>query len=200
MTEKDTRHCVNSLSMKFVKNSEVPKSEIAVFGAGCFWSVEAIYKKIKGVISVTPGYAGGEKKDPTYEQVVGGATGHAETVKIEFDPTEISYAGLLELFFELHDPTTLNKQGNDVGTNYRSLILYNSDNQKFAAEKKIKELTDEHKFNSPIVTEVNPLTDFYPAESYHFDYYEKNQEQPYCQVIIGPKLKKFEEKFKSWMK
>ncbi|HMR55364.1 MAG TPA: peptide-methionine (S)-S-oxide reductase MsrA [Candidatus Doudnabacteria bacterium] len=171
--------------------------ETAVFAGGCFWCTEAVYLKLRGVSSVVPGYTGGLTQNPTYEQVSGGNTGHAEAIKFEYDPTQISYRDLLEVFFATHDPTTLNRQGNDVGTQYRSVIYYATDEQKQAAEKIIAELTTENTFNSPIVTTIEPLGEFYEAEDYHKNYYERNSGQPYCQAVISPKLKKLKEKFAS---
>ena len=195
MTPRDTRHCVNSLSLQFIPKSKMSGIETAVFGGGCFWCGEAIFRKLRGVGSVLSGYAGGEKANPAYEEVISGETGHAEVVKIEFDPDQISYETLLEVLFEMHDPTTLNRQGNDMGSQYRSVIFYTSDRQKTAALNFIKKLMAEKKFNQPIVTEIKPLTAFYPVEDYHFDYFNKNKNQPYCRVIISPKIKKIEEKF-----
>lgn len=176
------------------------KKEVAVFGGGCFWCTEAIFKMLKGVISVSPGYAGGTTKNPTYEEVSGGATGHAEVTQIEYDPAVMPFETLLTVFFATHDPTTLNRQGADVGPQYRSIILYTSEEQKAAADKFIKELNASTKEGQPIVTEVKPLDKFYPAESYHKDYYEKNKTAPYCQVVINPKLKKVQEKFAELLK
>jgi peptide methionine sulfoxide reductase msrA/msrB len=200
LTQSDTRHCVNSLSMKFVTENQIIKPELAYLGDGCFWSIETLFKRIRGVNSITPGYTGGHQANPTYEEVVSGQTGHAEAVKIEFDPTVISYPALLEIFFGIHDPTAPNQQGFDIGNQYRSVILYTSDNQKLAAEKIMARLTTEKVFEDPIVTELKPFTDFYPAEDYHQDYFKNNQGQPYCTLIIGPKLKKFETKFADWIK
>jgi peptide-methionine (S)-S-oxide reductase len=163
----------------------------AVFGGGCFWCLDAIFRKIKGVKNVTVGYAGGRRPNPTYEQVCTGVTGHAEVVEIEYDESEISYDELLDIFFEIHDPTQLNRQGNDVGTQYRSIILYLDDNQKQKALKKIEELK---KQGIDVVTEVKKLDKFYKAEDYHQDYYERNPHNPYCAYVIAPKIKKFFEK------
>lgn len=176
------------------------KTETAIFGGGCFWCTEAIFKELKGVMSVMPGYAGGTTPNPTYESVCGGKTGHAEVIKIEFDPTVISFESLLSVFFATHDPTTMNRQGNDVGTQYRSVVLYANDEQKQQAEAYIKELNESHADGQPIVTQVQPLTEFYEAEEYHRNYYENNKDQPYCQVVINPKLKKAQEKFKELLK
>ena len=175
-------------------------SEIAVFGAGCFWCTEAVFEQLRGVIAVSPGYAGGNVPNPSYGQVCTGRTGHAEVARIEFDPSQISYADLLTVFFSTHDPTTLNRQGADVGTEYRSIILYNSEAQKRAAEGCIEELTGAKAFDAPIVTEVKPLETFYPAEDYHREYYRNNSFAPYCQVVIRPKLSKFHKKFSELLK
>ena len=169
----------------------------AVFAGGCFWCTEAVFQKLRGVKSVVPGYAGGSVANPTYEQVSTGSTGHAEAIKFEYDPAQISYRDLLAVFFATHDPTTPNRQGNDVGTQYRSAIFYADGEQKAEAEQFIAELTADGTFNAPIVTELKLLTEFYEAEDYHKNYYERNQGAPYCQVIISPKLKKLKEKFAS---
>lgn len=171
------------------------KREVAVFGGGCFWCTEAVFDELRGVISVMPGYAGGSVKNPTYEQVCGGRTGHAEVIRIEFDPGQIGYKDLLTVFFATHDPTTLNHQGNDVGTQYRSIILYASEEQKREAERFIKELNDSAAYGKPVVTEVKPLGEFYDAEEYHRKYYANNAYQPYCQYIISPKLHKLHKQF-----
>jgi peptide-methionine (S)-S-oxide reductase len=168
-------------------------NEIAVFGGGCFWCTEAIFQSLKGVKLVLPGYTGGQVKNPTYEMVCGGNTGHAEATKIEFDPLDISYQVLLEVFFATHDPTTLNRQGHDVGTQYRSVIFYSSLEQKQAAEEYIKSVQKD--FSSQIVTQLEPLSEFYVAENYHQNYFNNNKNAPYCQAVINPKLKKFREKF-----
>ncbi len=171
--------------------------ELIVLGGGCFWCTEAVFKILKGVVSVEPGYSGGLTENPTYEDVCISNTGHAEVIKIEYDPKIISLEDILTVFFATHDPTTKNRQGNDVGEQYRSIILYNTENQKEISEKFIKELNKSDNDGKPIVTQVKPLDRFYPAENYHKDYYEKNKNQPYCQVVINPKLKKVQEKFKS---
>jgi peptide-methionine (S)-S-oxide reductase len=172
-------------------------TQIAVFGGGCFWCTEAVFQKLRGVKSVVPGYAGGSTPHPTYEQVSAGATGHAEVIKFEYDPQQISYRDLLEVFFATHDPTTLNRQGQDVGPQYRSIILYANDEQKADAEKIITELNEPGVFRDPIVTAIEPLGQFYEAEDYHKNYFERNQGAPYCQLVINPKIKKFKEKFAS---
>lgn len=172
-------------------------TQTAVFAGGCFWCTEAVFLKLRGVSSVVPGYTGGQVENPTYEQVSGGETGHAEAIKFEFNPEEISYRDLLEVFFATHDSTTLNRQGNDVGPQYRSVIFYANEEQKQDAEKIVKELQEADAFQNPIVTTIEPVGEFYEAEDYHKNYFERNQGQPYCQVIIAPKLKKFKEKFAS---
>jgi peptide-methionine (S)-S-oxide reductase len=171
--------------------------ETAVFAGGCFWCTEAVFQKLRGVKSVTPGYAGGTVANPTYDQVSMGSTGHAEAIKFEYDPQEISFQNLLEVFFATHDPTTLNRQGNDVGPQYRSVIFYADEMQKTAAEEFIRQLTEDKVFDQSIVTTIEPLDEFYEAEDYHKNYYLRNQGQPYCQVVINPKLKKLKEKFAS---
>ena len=163
------------------------KMSEAVFGGGCFWCLDAVFRKIDGVIDVAVGYAGGRRPNPTYEQVCTGVTGHAEVVKIIYDENIISYEKLLDIFFQIHDPTQLNRQGNDIGTQYRSIILYLDENQKELALKKINEL----KNAINVVTEVKKLENFYKAEEYHQNYFEKNPNQPYCQYVIKPKVEKF---------
>ncbi|MBI4127882.1 MAG: peptide-methionine (S)-S-oxide reductase MsrA [Parcubacteria group bacterium] len=175
-------------------------SEIALFGGGCFWCTEAIYNELKGVTSVTSGYSGGAKANPSYEEVSSGTTGHAEVIKIEFDPSVISYRDLLSVFFSSHDPTTMNRQGNDVGEQYRSAIFYTSPEQKRAAEECIAELGKDGVFEKPIVTKVEPFNAFYPAEKYHERYYERNRTAPYCQLVINPKLKKLKERHAALLK
>jgi len=169
-------------------------TEFAVVGGGCFWCTEAVFQRLPGVLSIASGYAGGTTENPTYQQVCRGNTGHAEVIQIEFDPAKISYQKLLHYFWEAHDPTTLNRQGADEGTQYRSIILYSSEAQKLAAEK--SKLEAQANFKSPIVTEIVPLKKFYKAETYHQDYYNENSNQPYCQVVIRPKVEKIEKKLK----
>jgi peptide-methionine (S)-S-oxide reductase len=168
------------------------KIETATVGGGCFWCVEAVYARLPGVISVTSGYAGGHTENPTYRQVCEGTTGHAEVTQIQFDPAKISFAQLLEVFWQAHDPTTLNRQGNDVGTQYRSVIYYHNEQQKLLAEK--SKLAAQENFLRPIVTEISPLKKFFKAEDYHQGYFELNGREPYCQMIIAPKLEKLEHK------
>lgn len=169
--------------------------EIATFGSGCFWCTEAIFLDLKGVTKVTSGYAGGVTPNPSYEQVCSGTTGHAEVVQIEFDPGVISYEQLLEVFFLTHNPTTLNRQGNDVGTQYRSVVFYHDEAQQVAAKKVKERITTANAFDAPIVTAIEPFKNFYPAEDYHQNYFAKNPNQPYCQVMIDPKVAKFRQKF-----
>ncbi len=164
--------------------------EVATLAGGCFWCLEAVFDELKGVEDVQSGYAGGTVRKPTYEQVCTGRTGHAEVVQITYDPSVISYHDLLEIFFVIHDPTTLNRQGPDSGTQYRSAIFYHSPEQKAEAEKMIAELTATKVWDDPIVTQVVPLETFYPAEEYHRDYYRRNPNQGYCQVVIAPKVAK----------
>lgn len=171
------------------------KTETAVFGGGCFWCTEAVFKMMRGVTSVGPGYAGGKVENPTYNEVSSGTTGHAEVIRIEYDPTQVKYRDLLTVFFGSHDPTTVNRQGNDVGTQYRSVIFYTTDEQKGEAEEMIKEINDSNSAGAPVVTEVEPLTKFYDAEEYHKDYFAKNPENMYCQVVINPKLEKVQKQF-----
>ena len=174
--------------------------ETATFGAGCFWCTEAIFQSLKGVSSVISGYMGGHTNNPTYEQVCSGNTGHAEVIQVDFDPKVITYEELLLIFFKTHNPTTLNRQGNDIGTQYRSVVFFHSQEQKEKANKMIDELTRELVYDSPIVTEVSPVSDFYKAEGYHQNYFNQNSGQPYCTFVIQPKLIKFGEKFKEKIK
>ena len=164
--------------------------QIATLGGGCFWCLEAVYDQLKGIEQVDSGYSGGVVPNPSYEQVSTGTTGHAEVVQITFDPAVISFEDILEVFFSIHDPTTLNRQGADVGTQYRSMILYHTPEQKAAAEKMIEELEAAGKWSEPIVTELKPFEAFYRAEDYHQEYYERNKGQPYCRAVITPKLAK----------
>jgi len=166
------------------------QTELATLGGGCFWCLEAVFVMLKGVKRVRSGYAGGHTENPTYREICSGTTGHAEVVQVEFDPSEISYRDLLEIFFTIHDPTTLNRQGADVGTQYRSVIYYHSPEQEATAREVIQQMTDDRIWPSSIVTQVEPLPKFYMAEDYHQDYYANNSYQPYCQVVIAPKVSK----------
>lgn len=169
--------------------------QTATFGGGCFWCTEAIFKRLKGVVSVQSGYAGGKRENPTYEQIHSGATGHAESIQLMFDPSIITYNTLVDVFFATHNPTTLNQQGADVGDEYRSVIFYHNDNQKKIAEIKKTELDKSGKYNDPIVTEIVPYTNFYTAEWYHQNFYDNNRYSPYCMFVVDPKLHKLLEEF-----
>lgn len=171
--------------------------ETAIFGGGCFWCTEAVFASLKGVVSVEPGYSGGTVPNPTYDQVCSGNTGHAEATKITFDPAQITYNDLLTVFFATHDPTTLNRQGADVGTQYRSAIFFMSPEQEQEAKAFIEKLNQDGK---KVVTEVTPFTEFYPAEDYHKNYYENHKDQPYCEAVISPKLEKLQAKFSELLK
>lgn len=184
-----------------MNNIENTNLETATFGAGCFWCIEAAFNQLEGVDRVQSGYAGGHQENPSYKEVVTGNTGHAEALQVYFDPSVISYETLLDAFWVIHDPTQLNRQGNDVGTQYRSEIFYHNDEQKALAEKAIQEENASGKYKKPIVTKLSALEDnFYAAEDYHTDYYELNQSQPYCSAVVAPKLQKFHETFQSIMK
>ncbi|MCT4561562.1 MAG: peptide-methionine (S)-S-oxide reductase MsrA [Crocinitomicaceae bacterium] len=172
----------------------------ATFGAGCFWCIEACYKEMKGVISVKPGYAGGTIKNPGYKEVCTGRTGHAEVARVVFDETQVSFAELLEVFFFIHDPTTLNRQGGDVGTQYRSVVFYHSEEQKELTEMYIMRLNNEEVWENPIVTEVSPINMYFEAEDYHHNYLENNPENPYCQSVVRPKVDKFKKVFSQQLK
>ncbi len=176
------------------------QKETAVFAGGCFWCLEAVFQRVNGVKKVVSGYAGGALANPTYEQVGSGSSGHAEVVKLEFDSGIISYETLLAIFFTIHDPTTLNRQGNDVGSQYKSAIFYTSNMQKQQALQYIQKLTEQGEYVDNIVTQVVPLEAFYSAEDYHQDYYNQNVGQPYCQLVISPKIQKFEKKFSQFLK
>lgn len=167
----------------------------ATFGAGCFWCVEAVYLAIDGVTAVKSGYCGGQTKNPTYKEVCSGNTGHAEVCQITFDPRKVSYVQLLEVFFGVHDPTTLNRQGNDIGTQYRSVIFYHSDDQKNIAQQALDAAKSSGNWEDDVVTELAPYTQFYPAEDYHDNYFALNGEQPYCQMVVRPKVEKFKKTF-----
>ncbi len=169
--------------------------DTATFGGGCFWCLEAIFERVQGVQEVVSGFAGGSTPDPTYDEVCSGTTGHAEVVRISYDSAVISYTDLLEIFFAIHDPTTLNRQGNDSGTQYRSVILTHDDSQTRTAKKVISDITDNHDWPDALVTEIHDLEAFYPAEDDHKQYYIRNGNQPYCQAIIAPKVRKFMEQF-----
>ena len=197
-TQKNTRHCVNSVSLIFHPKQE-NSLETIVLGGGCFWCLEAFFKRVKAVVSVTSGYAGGLEEDATYKQVCQGETKHAEVVRVVFDRTQLSYEQLLLMFFQAHDPTTLNRQGNDIGTQYRSVIFYENEQQKIQAQSVIKQINDEQVYNQPVVTTLESATDFYPAEVEHKNYFQRNFQQPYCQVVIAPKLRELLKKYTEQM-
>lgn len=176
------------------------KIETAVFGGGCFWCLEAVFLQLKGIINVESGYSGGFTEKPTYLEVCGGKTGHAEVIKINFDPLIISYGELLEVFFYIHDPTTLNRQGNDIGEQYRSIIFYTNDKQGESVKNYISDLDNSKTFSKKITTQIMPLNTFQKAEDYHQNYFAENQNQSYCNIVISPKIKKFKEKFKNLLK
>jgi len=186
--------------MKNIMNDKNPNLETATFGSGCFWCTEAIFERVNGVIAVVSGYSGGTVEDPSYKEVCDGTTGHAECTQITFDSSVISYDELLEIFWKTLDPTTLNKQGNDVGTQYRSVIFYHNDAQKQKAEFYKNKLTEEKIWDKPIITEITKFDKFYPAEDYHQEYYDNNPNQGYCSFVITPKVEKFEKIFKDKLK
>jgi peptide-methionine (S)-S-oxide reductase len=190
---------MQKMNMDQTQNN-TPATATATFGQGCFWCSEAIFQDLKGVISVTSGYAGGTKENPTYEQVCSGTTGHAEVIQVVYDPKIISYENLLEAFWGSHDPTTLNRQGGDIGTQYRSVIFYHDYHQREAAEKLMKELDASGAYSAPIVTEIAPYLRFYKAEDYHQVYYNLHGSAPYCQMVIKPKVEKFKKVFKEKLK
>lgn len=175
--------------------NDMKNREVATLAGGCFWCLEAVFDDVKGVDSVESGYMGGKAANPTYEAVCGGATGHAEVVQITFDPTVVSFKEILQIFFVIHDPTTLNRQGNDVGTQYRSAIFYHSPQQKAAAEEVIGEITQAQLYGKPVVTRLEPAATFYIAEGYHQEYYARNSRQAYCQAVVAPKVAKFRKHF-----
>ena len=183
------------MSIEHVQVSPQNGKELATLGGGCFWCLEAVYLEMKGIEKVVSGYCGGTVPNPTYYQICEGDTGHAEVVQLTFDPREVSYKDILKVFFTIHDPTTLNRQGADVGTQYRSVIFYHSQEQKVIAEETIKELTAEKIWDNPIVTQIAPLDVFYVAEDYHQEYFAQNPYQPYCQYVVAPKVAKFRKYF-----
>ena len=186
---------------KVVKPAEVPAGmATATFGSGCFWCTEAVFQRLKGVLSVVSGYSGGTVKNPTYRLISTGTTGHAESIQVTYDPAMVTYEELLEVFWLTHDPTTQDRQGNDVGTQYRSVIFYHADAQKQLAEEFKKKLDASGAFDGPIVTQIVPFTEFFPAEDYHQNYFNNNSQQPYCRVVIGPKLEKLKKVFQNKLK
>ena len=176
------------------------RSEVAVLGGGCFWCLEAVYQQMEGVLSVESGYMGGRRPNPTYQQVCSGATGHVEIVQVAFDPAVTTYREIIEVFFAFHDPTTRDRQGNDIGSQYRSVIFYTSAEQQATAEQLIRELETQKIWPGPIVTEVRPAAEFYRAEDYHQNYFLTNPDQPYCAFVVAPKARKFRDKFKHKLK
>jgi peptide-methionine (S)-S-oxide reductase len=192
-----TYKTMNKASLTQPKNNDL---DTATFGAGCFWCVEAVFKRLKGVVQVKSGYTGGNIKNPTYKEVCSGLTGHAEACELVYDKTQVTFDELLEVFWKTHDPTTVNQQGNDHGTQYRSAVFYHNDEQKLKAEQYKKQLNDAHVYPSPIVTEISPASIFYEAENYHQDYFNANGSQPYCKFVIQPKVEKFEKIFKDKVK
>ena len=200
------RYCMNSIALDFVPENKIAektknsKLETITLGGGCYWCIEAVYDNLKGVKSVVSGFMGGETKNPTYKEVCSGTTGHAEVVQITYDNTKTNLIEIFKVFFTVHDPTTLNRQGGDVGTQYRSVIFYANQAQKKEAESIIKELTEAKVYSNPIVTTIEAVSIFYKAEEYHQNYYENNKNQPYCQMVIQPKIEKFEKVFKDKLK
>lgn len=185
-----------NVESNFIQSS----AQVATLAGGCFWCLEAVYDQLEGVVDVVSGYSGGKLPNPSYQMVCSGATGHAEVIQVTFDPNLISFREILEVFFSIHDPTTLNRQGADVGSQYRSAIFYHGEEQKEVAEQMIRELAEEHVWNKPIVTELAPFTKFFPAEEYHQEYFAHHPEQGYCQVVIAPKVAKFRHKFAQRLK
>lgn len=182
-------------SKKMENKEQMGTTELATFGAGCFWCVEAVFQRLEGVIKIESGYSGGKIKNPSYREVCEGTTGHAEVCRIEFDPKKISFAELLEVFWKTHDPTTLNRQGNDHGTQYRSVIFYHSEEQKELAQKYKDEINKSGAYPNPVITEISPLINYFPAEDYHQNYFNQNGSEGYCRYVIQPKVEKFEKIF-----
>lgn len=190
---------VSKTSKRNMKNMK-SDFEMATFGGGCYWCIEVLFQRLEGVEKVESGFSGGQLKDPTYKEICTGKTGHAEVIQITFDTTKITFEEILKVFFTMHDPTTLNRQGNDVGTQYRSVIFYHNENQKTISEEIIKELNNVKAYSSPIVTQVVPFDKFYKAEDYHQNYYNENSDEGYCRFVIQPKIEKFEKVFKDRLK
>ncbi len=186
--------------METTNNPSSAKTDTATFGAGCFWCVEAVFQDLVGVISVTSGYSGGSIKKPSYKEVCTGSTGHAEVCQLVYDPAKISFDELLQVFWKTHDPTTLNRQGNDSGTQYRSVVFYHNENQKQLAEKYKAELSKSGAWDNPVITEISPFTTFYKAEDYHQNYFNQNGNEPYCRFVIQPKVDKFKKVFQDKLK
>ncbi len=201
-SEKNQVMNTNVNNEKQVQSKEIANKnlEVATLAGGCFWCLEAVFKELAGVVAVESGYAGGQVKNPSYKAVCGGTTGHAEVVKVTFDPVEIAYSDILTVFWHIHDPTTLNRQGNDIGTQYRSAIYYHSPAQKTAAEQSLKEYETSDLWVGKYTTEITEINNYYPAEDYHQDYLELNPNQPYCVAVVSPKVQKFKKKFKEQLK
>ncbi|MBK7640880.1 MAG: peptide-methionine (S)-S-oxide reductase MsrA [Bacteroidetes bacterium] len=204
-TETGQRYCVNSVSLEFLSEDELATetntgNDTIILGGGCFWCVKAIYQNLEGVVSVSSGYAGGTVKNPSYKAVCSGTTGHAEVIEIVFDKAKTSLDEIFKVFFVVHDPTTLNRQGADAGTQYRSTIMYRNENQRTVAKSLIDQLEQEKVYDNPIVTTLEPLSVYYKAEDYHQDYFNNNKSQGYCQMVIQPKIDKFEKIFKDRLK
>jgi methionine-S-sulfoxide reductase len=195
---------MNAISLDFVPDTarveKIGPLKTITLGGGCYWCIEAVFDNLKGVKSVVSGYAGGQTEDPTYEEVYSGTTGHAEVVQITYDPNQTNSDEIFKVFFTVHDPTTLNRQGADVGTQYRSVIFYTNENEKQEAQSIINALQTSNVYDNPVVTTIEPLTQFYQAEDYHQEYYQNNKNQPYCKMVIQPKIEKFEKLFKSRLK
>lgn len=196
------KNIVIILGISLLTNTQImaKQKEVVTLGSGCFWCTEAIFESVKGVESAVSGYSGGDVANPSYKEVCTGRTGHAEVVQVTFDPEIISFAEILKIFFKMHDPTTLNRQGNDVGTQYRSVVFYHTEAQREIAEKIKQQLNDEKIWNEPIVTEITAYKNFYTAEDYHQEYYQNNKSQPYCNYVITPKYDKFLKVFKDYVK
>lgn len=194
------RPAVDPIKTMTTENKEQSGLQLATFGNGCFWCTEAIFQRLQGVEKVVSGYSGGKVKNPTYKEVCSGLTGHAEVIQITYDPTKITFDELLEVFWKTHDPTTLNRQGADVGTQYRSAVFYHTEEQKQLATEYRKKLDASGAFDNPIVTEITAFSEFYPAEDYHQNYFNLNGKEPYCSYVIQPKIEKFEKVFKSKLK
>lgn len=198
-TNKSTKNKIE-IKEEVSSSIEVSPNSFAVLGGGCFWCIETIFNQLKGVDTVLSGYAGGKTKNPSYKEICTGNTGHAEVIKISYDSSIITFTELLEVFFNVHDPTTLNRQGNDIGTQYRSCIMYANKNEKELSQEYIRQLNESKVFDNKIVTTLESLNTFYPAEDYHQDYYNQNGQQSYCQFVVRPKVEKFQKKYKSKLK
>jgi peptide-methionine (S)-S-oxide reductase len=192
--------CSQPVQKQNIMNKDLSQFSVATLGAGCFWCVEAVFQRLKGVDTVISGYAGGKTDKPTYKEVCSGTTGHAEVAQIYYNPNVISFEELLEVFFNTHDPTQLNRQGHDVGTQYRSVIFYNNDSEKQIAEAYKKQIAESGIFSQPVVTEISPLPKFFPAEDYHQNYFNLNGSQSYCEYVVRPKVEKFQKQFKEKLK